>query len=174
MGAGDIFDDLDSAAQSASSFGEELTNVPSGFKIALERWRALNEEGGPGGGISPSGYGMSGGSGSVGELSSGDYFNQMYLAIRDGVCWALVNCCSCGDGLSLAGAVDRTTLAGYMSGPYGGMSSEDRSTTIRIDNLYASDGDDFRRQVEKAMETSNYRATGSQFTNFSNGGSWRS
>jgi len=174
--AGDLFDDIDGLDDAVKGFSESLTNVPSGYKVALERWRAIGEEGGPLGGVAPGELVNVGGGVGISEMSSGDYFNRMYMAIREGVCWALVNCCGCSGSVSEATVPNATWGdAMAMQGAYAGASNSSRAVAnINIENLYASDGEDFRRQIERAIGSANYNETGSPYTPFINGGSWRS
>lgn len=68
--------DIRGASDSAKEFGEELTNVPTGFKVALHRFNAMDAVGGD--------AGASGGP-SIMDIGANEYFNRFESAVESGV-----------------------------------------------------------------------------------------
>jgi len=70
------------ASDSAKEFGEQLTNVPSGFKVNLARFKAMDADG-EGGAVDM------GGGRSIMDIDATDFFGRMAEAVRSGTAQSL-------------------------------------------------------------------------------------
>ena len=72
----------DDSADKAKEFGEQLTNVPSGFKVNLARFKAMDADG-EGGALDM------GGGRSIMDIDATDFFGRMTQAVRAGTAESL-------------------------------------------------------------------------------------